>query len=272
LEPTFGEYIDRLVAVFRQAARVMRPDGTLWLNMGDKYNADKNLIGLPWRIAFALQADGWILRSDIVWHKTNPMPESVTDRPTRAHEYIFLFSRQPKYYYDAAAIRTPEKKESLARYKNNHAPVGSRGLPGGNAQNIHKIFGGKQDKQRGHSRRHAGFNDRWDTMTKEQKQSNGANKRDVWTMPTAGYKGAHFATFPLKLIEPCILAGSRPGDTVLDPFAGTGTTCAVALSHGRRAVGIEISEKYCGMALDRCGQTVITMTEEPNENPVHPDI
>ena len=235
LEPTLNEYIECMVEVFREVWRVLRKDGCLWLNLGDAYasnpsngrgggstlgggrphlsgaNRDgaglkpKDLIGIPWRLAFALQADGWWLRSDNVWHKLNPMPESVTDRPTRAHEYVFLLSKSARYYYDAAAIREPAAPATLKDSRvNGHGFVASVANP----DNPHYAQAFKPDKQRGHSRRHAGFNDRWDHMSKEAQQAMGANKRTVWSIATQPYKGAHFATYPEKLVEPCILAGT----------------------------------------------------------------
>lgn len=284
LEATIEEYVARMVAIFAEVRRVLRPDGTLWLNLGDAYANDvkwggstsgkhaqglhggtsigrgkrrlglkpKDLIGLPWRVAFALQEDGWWLRSDIVWHKSNPMPESVTDRPTRAHEYIFLLTRSERYYYDAEAIREPAKPGS----KITKMPDGWDTGPGAHGA-FHRLGREKgarvADKQRGHSRRHAGFNDRWDAMSKEQQQSLGANKRDVWSLGTYAFPGAHFATFPPKLIEPCILAGCPPGGLVLDPFMGAGTTAVVAVRHNRHFLGIELNPVYIELAEERLG-------------------
>ena len=164
----------------------------------------KDLIGLPWRVAFALQADGWWLRSDIVWAKPNPMPESVRDRPTRAHEYVFLLTKSARYYYDADAIREPAKDplDDIRRMRQQHDANKSAATAERNGLRA------RTDKQRGHSRRHAGFNDRWDAMSKEEQQGMGANKRTVWSIATQSYKGSHFATFPEKLVEPCILAGT----------------------------------------------------------------
>ena len=255
LEPTLDLYISHMVEVFREVRRVLRRDGTVWLNLGDAYagsgkglNGDgshsislgpkqstkigsrsapvkskrmprgtgrwgggdshvaelkpKDLIGLPWRVAFAVQQDGWLLRSDIVWSKLNPMPESVRDRPTRAHEYVFLLTKAAKYFYDAHAIREP-----VAYVDSSADGTGMvRGLV--NSENPHYSQAAKTDKQRGHSRRHAGFNDRWDAMSMVEQQAMGANKRTVWTIATNGFPGAHFATFPEKLVEPCILAGT----------------------------------------------------------------
>lgn len=280
LEPTPDAYVEALVAVFREVRRVLADDGTLWLNLGDSYAGSragagdivtdnrrnpasrgvtvsrrrgnhaipdglkpKNLMGIPWRVAFALQADGWYLRSDIIWHKPNPMPESVTDRPTRAHEYLFLLSKSARYYYDAAAIKEP------AKYPGGPNSPESIKSPYGQG------FTRRADKQSGHGRRHAGFNARWDGMTRDEQVALGANKRSVWTVATKPYKGAHFATFPPDLIRPCILAGAPAGGVVLDPFGGSGTTGAVAKAHGRKAVLIEANPDYCALSMDRCGIT-----------------
>lgn len=253
-EPTPEEFIANLVSVFREVRRVLRDDGTCWINIGDTYardglhGADKNeaarkgslrcpkgykpkdLVGIPWMLAFALRADGWYLRQDIIWSKPNCMPESVQDRCTRSHEYIFMFTKQPRYYYDAEAIREPSALSTVIRRANG----------GRKTNGAMKAVG----KQRGHSRRHAGFNGRWDQMTKEDQQALGANKRSVWRVSPAAYAEAHFATFPPELIKPCILAGSRTGDTVLDPFGGSGTTGQVALEFGRSAILCELNPDY----------------------------
>lgn len=213
----------------------------------------KDLLGIPWRVAFALQADGWWLRSDIIWAKPNPMPESVMDRPTRAHEYLFLLTKSARYYYDAEAI----KERGCAPI--TKMPDGWDTGPGGHGS-YHRQGrekGAKKDKQHGHSRRHAGFNDRWDRMSKEEQCSMRVNRRSVWTIPTQPYHKAHFATFPEKLVEPCILAGSRSGDCILDPFAGSGTTLAVAKRLGRHGVGIELNSDYCQLAADRIQKTML---------------
>lgn len=294
LEPTIGDYVATMTAVFRKVARVLKPDGVLFLNLGDSYANDskwggstggkhvselhgetsvgrgrtftglrgKNLIGIPWRVAFALQDDGWILRSDIIWHKPNPMPESVTDRPTRSHEYIFLFSLNEKYYYNAEAIKEPSLEISLARLERGNSEQ-NKNINGAPGQPPHKLHQARQnDKQRGHSRRHDGFNDRWDNMTKAEQGAGMRNKRDVWTVAPATYADAHFAVFPPDLIEPCILAGSAPGDTVLDPFSGSGTTAAVALKHHRNAIGLELNPAYIEMSHKRIGQTQLTLPME----------
>lgn len=283
LENTPEEYIDNMVNIFRLVRNVLKDDGTLWLNLGDSYTSSgrktrdpgqsklhpaftgennkttnaradtplglkpKDLIGIPWRVALALQADGWYLRSDIIWAKPNPMPESVLDRPTRSHEYIFLLSKSAKYYYGAEAIKVPIKESSLSRIQQknfNEQKGGDKDYGPDSNRSMRKTLKNFADKQRGHSRRHTGFNDRWDQMSKEEQGANGANKRDVWTVATQPYAGAHFATFPMKLIEPCILAGSRAGDVVLDPFMGSGASGEVALQHGRKFVGIELNGKY----------------------------
>ena len=229
LEPTLQEHLETIVTVFREVRRVLRSDGTCWLNLGDSYANDvkwggasgglndtsaaggysrdrkhtglkpKDLVGIPWRVAFALQADGWWLRSEIVWHKPNPMPESVRDRPTSAHEKLFLLTKAARYFYDAEAVRVPRPHPNNPTFR-----VGAYPDQGTTPQKNSR----ESDKQRGHSRRHAGFNDRWDAMSKEGQQASGANLRNVWTIPTFGFPEAHFATFPPKLVEPCIKAGT----------------------------------------------------------------
>ena len=267
LEPTPDAYVQQLVGVFREVRRVLKDDGTVWLNLGDSYAAGKagrtdygtgdptstlgpsrnglpgntrpgpvilrsapeglkpkDLVGIPWRVAFALQADGWYLRSDVIWHKPNPMPESVTDRPTKAHEYLFLLTKNAKYYYDAAAIKEPVTADMARRAEAGH----TRGQ-------------GKVDASRN------------DATTVRPALIEGAdrNKRSVWTITPQPFKGAHFATMPEKLVEPCILAGSAPGDVVLDPFAGSGTVGVVALHHGRDFIGIELNSTYVQLAEER---------------------
>lgn len=253
LEQTPEEYIAAMVDVFRCVRDVLADDGTLWLNIGDSYagagysnhrntggalRADggkqrhllgtgcknKDLIGIPWMLAFALRADGWYLRQDIIWHKPNPMPESVRDRCTKAHEYIFLLSKSERYFFDRMAISEP------AVYAEQHAKKATS-------------WGRKKDA--------AGVKCNIDQYRKEGIENNKTclaggmrNKRDVWSVTVKPYKGAHFATFPPALIEPCILAGSRPGDIVLDPFMGSGTTAQVALQHGRQYIGCELNESY----------------------------
>lgn len=283
LELTYDEYIAKLVRVFREVRRALTDDGTLWLNLGDSYSAGpsagftpqnvaakhgqensrraggcalpaKNLIGIPWRVAFALQADGWYLRSDIIWAKPNPMPESVTDRPTRSHEYIFLLSKSAQYYYDAEAIKEPGV--SGADGHGGAASRASRQKADAKCFPAERRNGMRHEKQRGHSRRHNGFNDRWDLMEHHEQCSGMRNKRDVWMVAPANYDDAHFATFPPDLIKPCVLAGTKAGDVVLDPFFGSGTTGLVAIENGRRCIGIELNPGYVAMAKVRCETTV----------------
>lgn len=268
MEETPEKYIQNLVLVFREVWRVLRSDGTLWINIGDSYDTSsgpqpptntrnsqghtekkvpqgykrKDLIGIPWLLAFALQKDGWYLRQDIIWHKTNTMPENVRDRCVKSHEYIFLLSKSARYYFDAAAIREPITGESTRRYLERSG----QGAP---------CFGGGK----------YGDNEREETRTKSGKAYRPKpyrNKRDVWSVATAGFKGAHFATFPEKLVEPCVLAGSPEGGTVLDPFAGSGTTGVVAKRLRRNFVGIEINPEYAKMAEER-----ITATAAEAEQP-----
>ncbi len=229
LEETLNAYVENMVNVFRLVRELLADDGTCWINLGDSYNGcgdyintgkgnrnttkvpglkPKDLIGVPWRIAFALQADGWYLRSDIIWHKPNAMPESVKDRPTNSHEYIFLLAKNRKYYYDAEAIKEPTITRDRDNSKLNNTP------------GRNKMMGLKTNN---YERR---------------------NKRSVWTLNTTPYRGSHFAVFPPELIEPCILAGSRVGDTVLDIFFGSGTTGEVAQKFGRKFIGIDINPNY----------------------------
>ena len=225
LDKTPEEYIEKLVAVFHEVRRVLKDDGTLWLNLGDTYYQSwmrcgvrtKELVGIPWKIAFALQRDGWRLRCDVIWHKPDAMPEGVNDRPTRAHEYIFLLTKNKKYYYNADAIREPHKPESLKRMG-------------------YKYKGYRKTKLisvRPHYRNP-------DHMCHPA----GRNKRSVWTIPKSGFRGDHFATFPSEIPEICIKAGSKVGDIVLDPFAGSGTTLEAALKLGRIPLGIELNKRY----------------------------
>lgn len=266
LERTPADYINTMVEVFRAVRRVLRDDGTLWLNLGDTYNAynggagpgsklskaqteqrpklstgyglqdkslkPKDLIGIPWRVALALQADGWWLRQDIIWHKPNPMPESVTDRCTKSHEYIFLLSKSERYYYDHGAIMTPHKEESLERWK-----------AGGEETDNTKYDKEKPNTSVGNLRN--GSNPLGKT---------GANKRSVWTVNTKPYPQAHFATFPPELITPCIMAGCPEGGTVLDPFTGSGTTAEVAQRNGCKFVGCELNPEYIELIKSRFAQ------------------
>jgi DNA modification methylase len=261
LEETPEAFVQKMVEVFREVKRVLRDDGTLWLNLGDSYARQagddskkdpasqatgfanviasggakkgnnkppnglkpKDLIGIPWRVAFALQADGWWLRQDIIWHKPNPMPESVTDRCTKAHEYIFLLSKSARYFYDAEAIKEPSASSSIARLSqpNLKSQVGSARVPGKTNGSM-KAVGGEM-----------------------------RNPRSVWTVNTQPYKGAHFATFPPELIRPCILAGCPKGGVVLDPFGGSGTTAAVANEESRDAILCELNADYIPLINER---------------------
>jgi len=269
LEPTPEAFITELVGVFREVRRVLKDDGTLWLNLGDSYCASdlpglkpKDLIGIPWRVAFALQADGWYLRQDIVWAKPNPMPESVRDRCTKAHEYVFLLSKSPVYYFDHAAIKEPyttADPSSLSYRKNGksdsrkkhsiHCPAcAGSGDEAGAQPDTCQVCGGTGRANIGGAKPAAKNDGFW------KPEGAGRNKRSVWTVATKPYKAAHFATFPPDLIEPCILAGSRPGDVVLDPFGGAGTTALVAQRHGRRSVYIELNPEYVAIARARLAE------------------
>lgn len=253
LEQTPGEYVDEMVMVFREIWRVLSDDGTVWLNVGDSYNQSKSnrsgqhgyndgrtnrserfsvggvdglkpkdLVGIPWRLAFALQADGWYLRQDIIWHKPNPMPESVTDRCTKAHEYVFLLSKSQRYYFNNEAI-----KEDAIWSDDKRAGAGRL------------TYDGKRQGEPGQGQ------EAFVTIADKR------NKRDVWTIPTKPFAGAHFAVMPEALVEPCLLAGSKPNDLVLDPFTGSGTVAVVALRHGRNFIGIELNPDYANIAEQR---------------------
>jgi DNA modification methylase len=269
LEKTPDEFVANLVQVFREVRRVLKDDGTLWLNLGDSYAASgkpgpnsglsaladkfqprknkrnpnrddigsvdrparsvppglkqKDLVGIPWRVAFALQADGWYLRQDIIWNKPNPMPESVRDRCTKAHEYIFLLSKSERYLFDHEAIKEPATGKGPGNIRPSRNPPSERSGQNANIRgSLHKIGA-----------------------------RNTRNRRSVWTVTTKPFKGAHFATFPQDLVEPCVLAGSKPGDIVLDPFFGAGTTGVVALNHGRNYIGIELNKAYVQLAKKR---------------------
>ena len=256
LEKSVEAYINRLTDIFREVRRVLKNDGTLWLNIGDSYvssNSEysnckrKDLIGVPWLLAFALRNDGWYLRQDIIWEKPNAMPESVKDRCTKSHEYIFLFSKQSKYYFDYEAIKEP------AVGFNNIVPAGSKGTLRPNSRlrkGNSRTFRGGGVYTKGQS-----FNNSAEIMRESHGNNENMtglrNKRSVWTVATQGYKEAHFATFPEKLIEPCVLAGSRDGGIILDPFIGSGTTAVVAKKHNRGFIGIELNPEYVEMAKRR---------------------
>jgi DNA modification methylase len=274
LEETPDAYVAEMVALFREVRRVLADDGTLWLNLGDSYwnnfgggsssmttgNAEavkqrgrhnvpkhenlkiKDLIGIPWRVAFALQADGWYLRQDIIWAKPNPMPESVTDRCTKSHEYVFLLSKSAKYYYDHVAVR--ERGVMTAG--------DSAGSPQRDTRETHGMGGGN-----------GGMVEAKRKLAQElaEKGYSTRNRRDVWTITTKPFKGAHFAVMPEALVEPCILAGSAEGDTVLDPFTGSGTVGVVALRHGRNFVGAELNPEYGDIARERITADAPLMNE-----------
>lgn len=226
LEETPEEFVNNLVKVFREVKRVLTDDGTVWLNLGDTFLKNKQLACIPFKTAIALQQDGWYLRQDIIWHKPNPFPESVTDRCTKAHEYIFLLSKSSKYYFDNEAIKedsiyAPNKTNEVERAKG--------------------YYKGKWSNPEKGSRHDGSFK-----AIREKR-----NKRSVWTVATKSFKDAHFATFPMDLIEPCVLAGCPEGGTVLDPFGGSGTTAIVANNHNRNAILIELNKEYIEIAKKR---------------------
>jgi site-specific DNA-methyltransferase (adenine-specific) len=232
LEQSPTEYVARLVSALAECRRVLKPSGTAWLVLGDKY-LDGQQLGMPWRVALACQADGWILRSDIIWHKPNAMPSAVKNRPTTDHEYIFLLTKGPDYYYDADAIREPH-----VTFTEN-----SR-MRGGRRHFFQRGGTPEQGKNRGHSNLHKG---RWDQAFHPK----GRNKRTVWSIPLSKFRDAHFAVFPEPLVETCLLAGSPEGGVVLDPFSGSGTTALVAKRLGRSYIGIDCVADYCQMARQR---------------------
>ena len=288
LESTPDEYVAKLVEVFREVRRVLRDDGTVWLNLGDSYAnkccdsssvggftgerirsgkkgimdsrprdippglKPKDLIGIPWRVAFALQADGWYLRQDLIWHKPNPMPESVTDRCTKAHEYIFLLSKSARYFYDAKAVK--ERATSIDE-DGNHVwtgrPVSEMGKP--QHHEMREADPSKRSLGLGEVKgapglRSCGYSD-----------DGKRNRRSVWTVATKPYSGAHFAVYPPELIRPCIRAGCPEGGTVLDPFNGSGTTGAVATQENRQYIGIELNPEYIALAENRIKAEVLPL-------------
>ena len=336
LEPTPSAYVEAMVEVFREVRRVLAPSGTLWLNLGDSYAAHpgqrkttdkvgtkqttnagsnttgsrhveglraKDIVGIPWRVAFALQEDGWYLRSDIIWSKPNPMPESVTDRPTKAHEYVFLMTKSERYAYDAEAIAERVSDTSIARWNQNVSDqAGSVRVPG-KTNGTMRAVGGPQRPQAiravelaeaaGLTDEHiaairavgitdagkaretqsgTGKNDpAVQALADEAKAALGGyyreflisevrNARTVWTIATQPYPEAHFATFPRELPERCIKAGCPQGGVVLDPFAGSGTTLAVARDLGRRSIGIELNPEYVRLIEKRCAQLALEYT------------
>ena len=290
LEETPEQYITAMVEVFRCVWDVLADDGTLWLNLGDSYNGSgatggqgkqhtnagsvgrpdarggyvglkqKDLIGIPWMLAFALRADGWYLRQDIIWHKPNPMPESVTDRCTKCHEYIFLLSKSQSYYYDADAIAEPakywgERDRTNGKYHNE-----------GTGLSPHRgLTGVKSDSRAGKGRiAYEGKRTEGNTSGGQESFvsiSETRNKRSVWTVTTKPYAGAHFATFPPDLIEPCILSGAPAGGVVLDPFMGSGTTAAVAIKHGRGYLGCELNPAYAELQQERIRDATLSVAQ-----------
>lgn len=281
LEPTPDEYVAAMVEVFRGVRDVLADDGTLWLNLGDSYGPNKQLRGIPWRLAFALQDDGWYLRQDIIWAKPNPMPESVRDRCTKAHEYLFLLSKSERYFIDPEGMREPavstrgpgnKTHRGAAAYEaddEHHRTKAGLAAYAERQRSVMKVPSGWDTGPGAHGSFHregrAQRTSMRNSFARKSKNTAGAhgqkpqhrpgrdevhydgptrNRRSVWTVPTRGYKGAHFATFPPDLIEPCVLAGSRPGDIVLDPFMGSGTTAEVAILHGRQFLGCELNPDY----------------------------
>ncbi len=297
-------YLARMRSVFRLCWDLLEKDGTVWLNMGDSYHTrsqsggigrnstingqgsqlasrdarnahkrknklrgikPKDMYGMPWMLALLLRQDGWYLRSDIIWHKKNPMPESTTDRPTKSHEYIFLLSKSPTYYYDSDAIREPCSEGTHARMAQNVAdqhgslranggsdrPMKAGGRPQkkvsgwDNGPGNHSTVAHAGRKHSSHTKFGAKNNDSFDAAMKVMPESR--NKRTVWTLATEAFEEAHFATFPVELIEPCVLAGSAPGEIVFDPFMGSGTTAQVATSLGRNFIGCELNPDYVKM-------------------------
>lgn len=286
LEPTLKEHIDNMVVVFEEVKRVLKKTGTCWVNYGDCYATSpngrsaadtkkagkddrtfrdkpfstiqgkmkaKDLCMVPNRIAIALQDAGWWVRSEIIWFKNNPMPESVIDRPATAHEKIWLLTKSKKYFYDADAVRTELRPKTLTTFGTTRAVREDCEDDRVKANNFARSMPTRKprDKQRGHSRRHEGFNERWDEMTRQEQQANGANLKNVWTMATKGFPDAHFATFPPELPETCIKAGCPVGGVVLDPFGGAGTTAMVADRLGRDAILIELNPAYVDMSIKR---------------------
>lgn len=272
LEPTPTAFVERLVMIFREVSRVLSDDGVCWVNIGDTYASaswgggigtssklnstdahresmrardkvksrvvdglkEKDLAGIPWALAFALRADGWWLRSEVIWEKPNAMPESVLDRPARCHEQLFLFTKSARYFYDADAIRRPLSPKTLTTYASRRRSKGTDAMGRVASHNWSQSMPERKPR------------------LKDDGTHAGANARSVWAISTQPYEGAHFATFPEELPRRCILAGSRPGDLVIDPFAGTCTTGAVALKEGRRFVGIELSPTYAALGENRC--------------------
>jgi DNA modification methylase len=287
LEQTPEEYVSEMVVVFREVRRVLKDDGVLWLNLGDSYNGasmnrsgqngyndgrtnrskrfsaggvdglkPKDLVGIPWRVAFALQADGWWLRQDIIWAKPNPMPESVTDRCTKSHEYLFLLTKSAKYHFDHEAIKEPIAESSKARLNQNiESQAGSDRVPGKTNGPMKAVasgirFGGSKYGDSDDPKHATKSGNEW-VQSPDAKR----NRRSVWTITTKPFKGAHFAVMPEALVEPCILAGCPQGGTVLDPFFGSGTVGVVAQRLGRQWIGCELNPEYIHIAQQRIMRT-----------------
>jgi DNA modification methylase len=300
LEDTPAQFVGRLVEVFREVRRVLRPDGTAWVNIGDSYagswgaegrttnhgNAgynthmqhssiinhpkrarkttsdprgyglkQKDMMGIPWRLAFALQDDGWYLRQDIIWHKPNPMPESIKDRCTKAHEYLFLLSKGPRYYFDQAAIREPAAASSVERWSQDVVSQGGSSRQAGKTNGPMKAVGGSRRNSFARDTKYT-FGQHGQTGQHRVGRSDidydeTRNKRSVWSVATASFKGAHFATFPPDLIRPCVIAGAPRGGLVLDPFGGAGTTSLVSMQEGRRSIICELNPEYATLARAR---------------------
>ncbi len=315
LEPTLDDWVATMVDVFRLVREVLTDDGTLWLNLGDAYNSGtsaprkasktadhggwtddenratrgnvtslkpKDMMGQPWRAAFALQADGWYLRQDIIWHKPNPMPETLTDRCTKAHEYLFLLSKSPRYFYDFDAMQEPVSGTANARGNGvnpkavkmpdgwdtgpgGHGSFHREGREKGETRVLGQKLGGAPDEVRASASGRMGRGAGW--RNKQNESFSGAvnelvekrNRRSVWTIGTEPFEGAHFATFPAALVEPCVLAGSRKGDVVLDPFMGSGTTAQVAEALGRRWIGCELQPDYLPLQAKRLAQRALPL-------------
>lgn len=256
LENTHNEYINKLVDICSEIKRVLKHDGTLWLNIADTYK-NKNLLLIPYRLALASQNDGWYVRQDIIWYKPNCMPESANDRCTKAHEYLFLLSKSPKYYFDYKAIMEP------CVSNNNQLPAGSKGTLGQANSRRRAKGNNKTFRGGGVYTNNRAFNNSADkeksSIGNKPNTSGLRRKRDVWSIATSGYKDAHFATFPLELARTCILAGSREGETVLDPFGGSGTVGEAANELGRNYILIDINKEYCELMKKRCNNGEINI-------------
>ena len=286
LEKTPAEFVAAMVEVFDGVRELLADDGVLWLNLGDSYNAagraghgtrqgckqgtnrasatkadncrpsvdwlkPKDLIGIPWRVAFALQEAGWYLRQDVIWHKPNPMPESVTDRCTKAHEYLFLLTKSERYFFDAEAI----KEQAVKGAANSDFHTGKTAEHQlGRASTKPRKSNSTNDSAVPGATEHSGLH-----REGTEREPGNRNRRSVWTVPTQPYSGAHFAVFPAALIEPCILAGSRPGDLVLDPFMGSGTTAQVAQQLGRQWIGCELNTEYAPLQQARTAQAALAI-------------